>query len=214
MHVFLINILTKSADIAIIWNEVGMTTLQQFRIHLKPGKVYRREELQAFSPSVDRVLKNLLEDRLLEKAGAGLYYRPKKSVFGATPPGEHELVGAFLKDKDYLLVSPNLYNSLGVGTTQLYNTTIVYNRKRHGQFILAGKRFDFRMKPRFPKTLSEEFLLVDLMNNLSFLSEDRELVSEGAKRRAASLNRDQLLKVARAYGKVGTRRFFEKLLAK
>lgn len=191
-----------------------MTTLQQFKLHLKPGKVYRRDELQAFSPSVDRVLKTLLDDRLLEKAGAGLYYRPKKSVFGDTPPGEHELVGAFLKDKDYLLVSPNLYNSLGVGTTQLYNTTVVYNRKRHGQFTLAGKRFDFRMKPRFPKTLTEEFLLVDLMNNLGSLSEDRELVSESAKRRVDTLDVGLLLKAARAYGKVGTRRFFEKLLTK
>jgi len=191
-----------------------MTTLQQFRLHLKPGKVYRRDELQVFSPSVDRVLKTLLDDRLLEKAGAGLYYRPKKSVFGPTPPDEHELVEAFLKDRDYLLVSPNLYNSLGVGTTQLYNTTVVYNRKRHGQFTLSGKRFDFRMKPRFPKTLSEEFLLVDLMNNLGSLSEDRELVSESVKRRVGSLNRDQLLKTARTYGKVGTRRFFEKLLTK
>src|SRR3989338_2724046 len=191
-----------------------MTALQQSRVHLRPGKVYRREELQAFYSSVDRVLKSLLQYRLLEKAGAGLYYRPKKSVFGATPPSEHELVEAFLKGRDYLLVSPNLYNSLGVGTTQLYNTTVVYNRKRHGQFTLAGKRFDFRMKPRFPKTLSEEFLLVDLMNNLNSLSEDRELVSESMKRLALRLDREQLLKAAQAYGKVGTRKFFEKLLTK
>ncbi len=189
-----------------------MTVLQQFSTHLRPGKVYRREELAQFSTNVDRVLKNLLESHLLEKAGAGLYYRPKKSVFGATPPNEHELVAAFLKEDDFLLVSPNLYNSLGVGTTQLHNMTIVYNRKRHGTFTLAGKHFEFRMKPKYPKNLTEEFLLVDLMNNLSSLPEDRELVKENVKDRAKSFDRHVLLKLARAFGKVGTRKFFEKLL--
>ncbi|NBX92669.1 MAG: hypothetical protein EB078_05845 [Proteobacteria bacterium] len=191
-----------------------MSALQQFRTQLKPGRVYRREELLQFSSSVDRVLKSLLEARLLEKAGAGLYYRPKKSIFGLTPPGERELIEAFLKDRDYLLVSPNFYNSLGVRTTQLYNTTVVYNRKRHGHFTLAGKRFEFRMKPRFPKILSEEFLLVDLMNNLNSLSEDRELVAESVRRRSTRMNREKLLKAARLYGKVATRRFFESLRSK
>jgi len=191
-----------------------MSALQQFRAHLRPGKVYRREELLEFSSSVDRVLKSLLDSRLLEKAGAGLYYRPKKSVFGLTPPGERELVEAFLKESDYLLVSPNLYSSLGVRTTQLYNTTVVYNRKRHGQFTLAGKRFEFRMKPRFPRALTEEFLLVDLMNNLNSLPEDRELVADSVRRRSANMEGEKLLKTARLYGKVATRRFFESLLAK
>jgi hypothetical protein len=190
-----------------------MALLEQFKARLTPGKVYRREQLEAFSPSVDRVLKYLLDSRVLEKAATGLYYRPKKSAFGATPPGEDALVEAFLKDRDYLLVSPNLYNRLGVGTTQLYNTTVVYNRKRHGPFTLAGKRFDFRLKPRFPSKLSEEFLLVDLMNNLSSLPEDRELVAEGVKRRALMVDREQLLRTALTYGKVATRHFFRKLLA-
>jgi hypothetical protein len=181
---------------------------QQFNSRLKAGKVYRREELESFSSSVDRMLKELLTAHLLEKAAPGLYYRPKKTAFGPVPPTEDELVEAFLKDKDYLLVSPNLYNCLGVGTTQLYNTTVVYNRKRHGRFTLAGRNFDFRMKPRFPKMLSEEFLLVDLMNNLNSLSEDRELVASRVKQKAATFDEKQLLKLADTFGKVATRHFF------
>ena len=189
-----------------------MAAPEKLRSQLRPGRIYRREELQAFSPSVDRVLKELVDSRQLEKAGAGLYYVPRKTAFGAAPPSEHELIEGFLKDKDYLLVSPNFYNSLGVGTTQLYNTTVVYNRKRHGRFALAGRTFDFRMKPRFPKSLSEEFLLVDLMNNLNSLAEDLDLVSNNVKRRARLVNRDLLLKSARTYGKVATKRFFERAL--
>jgi hypothetical protein len=37
----------------------------------------------------------------------------------------------------FLLTSPNAYNTLGVGTTQLYDKTVVYNHKRHGHFMLA-----------------------------------------------------------------------------
>ncbi|MEI9899953.1 MAG: hypothetical protein WDN31_07155 [Hyphomicrobium sp.] len=54
----------------------------------------------------------------------------------------------------FLLTAPNAYNSLGVGTTQLYDMTVVYNHKRHGAFTLGSRRFDFRVKPAFPKSLS------------------------------------------------------------
>jgi hypothetical protein len=75
-------------------------------------------------------------------------------------------VAGFLKDHRFLLASPNAYNALGVGTTQLYDKTVVYNHKRHGQFSLGGRTFDFRQKPSLPKKLTREFLLVDLANNL------------------------------------------------
>lgn len=97
----------------------------------------------------------------------GLYYYPSKASFGEVPPEDEKLVTAFLKSEDFLLTSPNLYNSLSVGTTQLYNTCVVYNHKRHGRFELGGKVFDFRLKHKFPKELSEDFLLVDLLNNLN-----------------------------------------------
>ncbi len=55
---------------------------------------------------------------------------------------QHSGLGRFRcarKSLDYrqrglLLASPNAYNSLGVGTTQLYDKTVVYNHKRHGEF--------------------------------------------------------------------------------
>jgi hypothetical protein len=37
---------------------------------------------------------------------------------------------------------------------------VVYNHKRHGEFSLGGRKFAFRVKPSFPKTLTKEFLLV------------------------------------------------------
>jgi hypothetical protein len=122
-------------------------------------------------------------------------------------------VSAFLKDRRFLLTSPNVYNSLGVGTTQLYNSTVVYNRKRHGRFDLGGRVFDFRMKAYFPLILTPEFLLVDVVNNLKGLAEDHEKVLGLVEKKAASMDARALSKAVRQYGGAAARKFFAKVLA-
>ena len=133
-------------------------------------------------------------------------------MFGKAPATDHELVGTFLKDDRFLLASPNAYNSLGVGTTQLYDKTVVYNHKRHGEFSLGGRTFDFRVKPAFPKKLSREFLLVDLVNNLDRLAESKTDVLARVQTHAATLDRPRLLRASRDYGNVRTKKFFAKAL--
>ncbi len=152
-------------------------------------------------------------DGTLTKLAGGLYLYPKETVFGKAPPEDDKLVGAFLKDDRFLLASPNAYNSLGVGTTQLYNKTVVYNHKRHGEFALGGRKFDFRMKPSFPQTLSREFLLVDLVNNLDELAESKQEVLARVKERVKSYDASRLQRAARNYGKVATKKFFEQTLS-
>jgi hypothetical protein len=112
--------------------------------------------LARWSNAVDRHLKQLVSEATLTKLTGGLSHA-KKTVFGKAPAEDDKLVGIFLKDSRFLLASPNAYNSLGVGTTQLYDKTVVYNHKRHGEFSLGGRKFAFRMKPSFPKALTKEF---------------------------------------------------------
>src|SRR5260221_3227348 len=169
-----------------------MTKLQEFRSRLRPGQVYRRQDLARWSTSVDRHLKQLVESGVLKKLSGGLYAYPKETVFGQAPAKDSDVVSAFLKDDRFLLASPNAYNSLGVGTTQLYDKTVVYNHKRHGLFALGGRTFDFRVKPSFPKSLSSEFLLVDLVNNLDRLAESKKEVLARVKRRASSFDASRL----------------------
>src|SRR5690606_23080829 len=134
-----------------------MKKINELLRHLRPGQVYRRADLEQWTKAVDRHLRELLEKGMLEKPSQGLYYYPKESVFGTVPPEEETLVRSFLKDDDFLITSPNAYNTLGVGTTQLYNKRVVYNHKRHGEFELGGRTFFFHLKPRFPKKLTPEF---------------------------------------------------------
>ena len=189
-----------------------MTKLQELKRHLRPGRVYRREELARWSNAVDRHLKRLVNEGTLTKLAGGLYAYPKETVFGKAPAEDDKLVGTFLKDDRFLLASPNAYNSLGVGTTQLYDKTVVYNHKRHGNFSLGGRTFDFRVKPSFPKSLSKEFLLVDLVNNLDRLAENRTEVLARVKERTASYDTPRLERAARNYGNVRTKKFFSETL--
>jgi hypothetical protein len=191
---------------------LAMTKLEALKAHLRPGRVYRRGELARWSTAVDRHLKQLLADGTLTKLAGGLYAYPKDTMFGKAPAEDDELVGTFLKDRRFLLASPNTYNSLGVGTTQLYNKTVVYNHKRHGLFSLGGRTFDFRVKPAFPKALNREFLLVDLVNNVDRLAESKNEVLARVKERAASYDVPRLQRAARDYGKVSTKKFFSEAL--
>jgi hypothetical protein len=190
-----------------------MKRSEQLKRHLHPGRVYRRAELAQWSKSVDRHARELVDQGVLQKLQNGLYYYPKHSAFGQVPADERELVRRFLKEDDFLLTSPNAYNTLGLGTTQLYNTHVVYNHKRHGRFTLGGLPFEFRRKPRFPRKLTEEFLLVDLLNNLPALAEDTEMLRANARSKAKELNASKLQLAARNYGKVATRKFFDEALA-
>ena len=173
---------------------------------LRPGHVYRREDLAPLSTAVDRHLQELVSAGLLTKLARGLYYAPRESAFGAVPPTDEELVAAFLKDRDFLLFSPSAYNAAGLGTTQLYNRTWVYNRKRHGVFTLGGRKYDFRVKPRFPRRLSDEFLFVDALNNLGELAEDEAAVLARARQRAREMDGRKLMRALEQFGLVATRK--------
>jgi hypothetical protein len=85
--------------------------------------------------------------------------------------------------------------------------------KRLGRFTLGGFTFEFRRQPRFPRKLTEEFLLVDLLNNLPALAEDTDMLRANACSKAKEMNASKLRSAAHNYGKVATRKFFDQVLA-
>jgi hypothetical protein len=188
------------------------TSLAQVRKHLRPGRVYRREDLLRWSYSVDRHLQELTAEGTLQKLRNGLYYCPRKFSFGEAPAEENELVRAFLRSNNFVVTSPNLYNQLGLGLTQLYNKRVVYNQKRHGTFDLGGRAMRFERRLNVPKDLSPEFLLVDLMNELDTLAEDRDQVLARIPQKARSLDRRKLVRAVSRYGKSATQKFFRRVL--
>jgi len=180
---------------------------------MKPGKVYRRKELNEYSNSVDRELAELSFKGAVKKLSAGLYVKPEQSRFGDLPPDDKELVRAFLNDNQFLLMSFNYYTSLGLGLTQLYNEILVYNRRRHGKVKLGSKKFVFKNIPEFPRKLSREFLLIDMLNNLKSLGEDSSEVLKRLKKKKDNFNMRKTSLMAKRYGKVRTKSFIKELYA-
>lgn len=189
-----------------------MDRVAELKQQLKPGKVYRREDLTQYSNAVDRHLAQLVSEGVLEKIAQGMYYYPKQTVFGAVPPDDEVLVRSFLKDDRFLLTSPNSYNALRLGTTQLYNKRVVYNHKRHGEVDLNGRKFFFHKTPYFPKKVTPEFLLVDLVNHLDSLAEDREMVLTNAFVKAQTMDLNKLRYAVREYAHTKTKKLFEPIL--
>lgn len=180
--------------------------------HLRSGQVYRRKDLARWSNAVDRHVRPLLEEGRLEKVSPGVYMAPRKTRFGAAPATPQKLVETFLGDDRFLMVSPNAFNGVGVGTTQLYNEPVVYNRKRHGKFTLDGRIYDFRMRSSVPRRLSKEVLLVDLLHNLDRLPEDKSAVLPRALDRARQMDRSRLAKAVQDFGSARAQRLLAPVL--
>jgi len=186
--------------------------MDALRRHIKPGSVYRRSDLVYYSAAIDRHLAQLTSEGTLVKMSQGLYYAPQKSKFGIVPPDDHQLVRCFFRDDDFLLLSPHIFNSLGLGLTQLYRHVWVYNHKRKGSFVLNGKLFEFRLKSTFPHDLSVEYLMVELINNMADLAEDEAQVKKELTRKIEEIRADNLLMCLNKYGSGNTKKFFRPLL--
>ncbi len=181
---------------------------------LTAGEVYSWSDLESLSGSLGRDLKQLQKEGHLKKVGPGLYLLPKNSRFGKVPATTEKLVSSFLKTDDFLLALPNLYNGLGLGLTQLKNQVFVYNKKRHGVFKLSNRNLHFKLKAKgYPKKLTKEYLLVDLVNNLDDVGEDPALLLKKVVDNVQEnkFNNAQLFTLAKQYGHVYTKKFFAAL---
>jgi hypothetical protein len=193
-----------------------MKTLKRDNVlsHMKSGVVYRRVVLLPYSNNLDRDLNTLVAQKKLKKPAPGLYVKPEPSRYGLLPPSDEALIKAFLK-KPFLMYSWNDYNTLGLGLTQLYNQVVVYNSERHGDITLGNRRFAFkRPNNGFPAKLTREFLLVDLLNNAKYLTEDVTPLESKIKTRLAEFDQTLLLQLAVQHGKVHTRKLISALLGK
>jgi hypothetical protein len=188
-----------------------MYKLDNLRKSIRKGMVYRREDLAKSSKSIDRDLATLVQEGSLKKLAQGLYYAPKKTAFGDSVPEEKDVIKKYLKGDDFLITSPNYYNSLGLGTTQLYNSKRVYNHKKHEDVKLGNKVYQFRRKSKFPKQLSSEYLVIDLLNNIKNLEEDEQTLVDNLKSKVQQLNKELLKKNAYRYGSIKAKKIINEL---
>lgn len=189
-----------------------MTIEEKLKKLVKPGYIYRRVDFTRYSDSGDNVLKALIRSGLLKQVTRGLYYCPKVTEFGEVYPNEHLLLEAFLRTRDFLVISPNSYNSLGLGLTQIYNFQWVINKKREGEFEFLGRKFRFLKHRSYPKKASPEFLLIDLLNNAKVLAVDESDLEARVGEKFSKFDRKKLASAAKRFGSAKTKKLISGLL--
>ncbi|MCK5882644.1 MAG: hypothetical protein KAG61_03060 [Bacteriovoracaceae bacterium] len=191
-----------------------LPALDTIRKSLSPGGVYRRSDFEDMTSNVDRNLATLVEEKVLRKLQNGLYLCPKKTPFGEAPPSENELLSKFLNDDHFVVYGPTMFNSLGLGTTQVYDKRIVFNRKRHGEMKLGDRTYFFHRWREAPKSLSKEFLLVEMVNRLKELAEDRDLILKNLQTKLHEFSSMKLYNALNRFGTKSTQKKLRPLLEK
>lgn len=133
-------------------------------VELVPGRVYRTREFAAWSTNAPRLVKRLAAQGQLVPLAHGLYCCPRRTRFGLVPPTDAELMRAFLDGGPFLFTGPEQWNALGLGTTALFSSPLVYNTKRSGVFEFGGRKLRLR-RVAFPSRPSPEWYVVDLFEH-------------------------------------------------
>lgn len=169
---------------------------------MTPGRLYRTRELHVFSANPSRWAKRLVEQGVLRQAHHGLYYAPLQTRLGPVGPTRDELLHAFLCSDDYLVTGPYFWNAMGLGTTQLFAVTLVYNRERSGKVDVGGVPVWFR-RVRFPKNPPLEWYVVDLYQNERWMAEDTSRMDDhlASALRVGRFDRGRLREMALEYAR-------------
>jgi hypothetical protein len=180
---------------------------------LEPGKVYRTRELRRFGANPARLARRLVREGKLQQAAHGLFYAPVTSRFGQAPPSEEEILRGFLGCSPFVITGPPMWNALGLGATAMFAATLVYDRKRTGEFHFDGRRFILR-RVYFPEHPTPEWYIIDLvqhheMAGVSITELEDRLV---ASLREGRWDRERLRETAARYGTKATLALVERAL--
>ncbi len=176
------------------------------RPELEANRVYRTKQFARWGRNPARLVQRLVDEGRLRELARGLYLAPAQSRFGEIPPRDEELLSAFLETDHFVVTGPPAWNTLGLGATAMFAATLVYNQKRSGEFILAGRKFLLR-RVAFPERPPREWFAIDLIEHQAMAGVDGDVLTAGLRREvsAGRLNATILLEMAASYGTKATR---------
>lgn len=180
---------------------------------LRGGRVYRTQDLARYGTNAPRIAKRLVAEGYLRPVARGLFVRPEVSKFGKVPPTREELMRGYLKGGRFIFSGPELWNALGLGSTALFASELVYNESRTGKVELGGRSFILR-RVAFPETPTPEYFAIDLLKNhrKAGASLTGLLAELGRAASTGKLSKTELRKQAKRYGTRSTQRMVEEAL--
>lgn len=180
---------------------------------LEAGRVYRTEHFARWSANAPRLAKRLVKEGKLVPLARGLFAHPKNTRFGAAPPQDAELLRAFLGGAPFVITGPERWNALGLGSTAVFATPLVYNTKRSGNFALGHRAFQLR-RVAFPSTPTPEWFVVDLFENAGKAGLSRDELTSALTRALAEgrFKAPRLRAAADRYATRATREIIERAM--
>lgn len=146
-------------------------------MELIAGRVYRTADLKRWGTNPTRMAERLVATGKLRRLRHGLYYHPQPSKWGVVPPARDEVLRAVLSDTPFVVTGSGVWNALGLGSTAVFATPLVYNGKLSGEATIDVFRFAFR-RVRFPHSVNTEWFVVDLIQNRAMAGLDVETLRQ------------------------------------
>jgi hypothetical protein len=180
---------------------------------LQPGRAYRTKDLAAWGANAPRLAKRLVREGQLVPLAHGLFAHPRKGRFGMVPPTDEEVMRAFLDGGPFVFTGPDRWNALGLGTTAVFATPLVYNTKRSGTFELGERSYLLR-RVAFPSRPMPEWFVVDLFENSERAGAAPEALAAALRRAVAAgvFDASRLRQMGQRYGTWRTRALLDRAL--
>ena len=180
--------LARCVEIGYVFYGIFLTEVdlsQTTQPNLEAGRAYRTRDLRRWGANPTRLARRLVSEGKLREAARGLFYAP----------------------------GPPRWNTLGLGSTAMFVATLVYNKRRTGEFTFDGRRFLLR-RVLFPESPPPEWFVIDLLQHhemagVSLAELEERLV---ATLREGRWNRDHVREMAVAYGTKATLSTVERCL--
>lgn len=136
---------------------------------LNEGATFKYEQL-AIEPqeytAAAKAMERLIEKGIIKRVSTGIFYKPKKTVFGELKPGEDELLKPYLFEKGKrvaYITGTSLYNRMGLTTQIPKNIKIASRDKR-----ITVSRGNIKATPvkSYVDVTDKNFYLLELLDAL------------------------------------------------
>jgi hypothetical protein len=132
------------------------------------------------SGAVARILSRLCKKRIIKRIRKGVYYRPIKTILGASVPNQVSVAtaAAAIKGQHAILGGHTAYNALGLTTQVAGKTTLVIGSPIRSS-SLKNKRIRAVTRPIYPGMVPTERAVLDALRDINHISDTtpQEIVS-------------------------------------
>lgn len=149
---------------------MGVTQKIQKQISkLADGTTFKYEQLdiepQEFSATA-KAIERLIAKGIIKRVSTGVFYKPKKTIFGELKPNEEEILKPYLFEKGKriaYITGTSLYNRLGL-TTQIPNSIKIASRDK--RITISNGNIKASPVKSYVDVTDKNFYLLELLDAL------------------------------------------------